>query len=346
MTGHTCLVVMYHYVRDSAATPFPAIRALPPALFEQQLDWLQRHYRVIGLEEFEQALDGRTPLPENAALLTFDDGFVDHHATVLPILRQRGLSGVFFIASDACGPARRVLGVHKTHVLLADLGADAFGKAVLAECELALTEDAAPAHTGNEGSHRSAAAVAAGESRRARVFGSDRWEHADERAIKDLLNYELPFDDAERVLDTLFARHIGSQDAFARELYLSEAMIAEMAAAGMVFGFHTRSHRMLSRLTAREQEAELADGVSWIRTLTGQSRVPFCYPWGGPRTYTQNTLAILDRRGYSVAFNTVRRRVDTARDGRFELPRVDTRDLPPYTTGEPAPAAADPAQEA
>ena len=50
---------MYHYVRDSAATPFPEIRALPPALFEQQLDWLQAEYALVGLAELEAALDGR-----------------------------------------------------------------------------------------------------------------------------------------------------------------------------------------------------------------------------------------------------------------------------------------------
>jgi peptidoglycan/xylan/chitin deacetylase (PgdA/CDA1 family) len=311
----SCMVVMYHYVRDSAATPFPAIRALPPALFEQQLEWIAREYRLIALEDLEAALDGGAPLPPNAALLTFDDGFVDHHAAALPILRARGVRGVFFLAHDACGPSPRVLGVHKTHFLLARLGPDAFARAVLQECEPAL---------------------AAADGARTRVFGADRWEHADERAIKVLLNYELPFEEAERVLDALFARHIGAQEPFARDLYLREPMIAEMAAAGMTFGYHTRSHRMLSRLARGEQDAELRDGVAWIRGLTGQARVPFCYPWGGPKTYTNDTVRILERTGYSVAFNTVRRRIDIGRDGRFELPRLDTRDLPPYTGGEPA----------
>jgi hypothetical protein len=45
--GQSCLVAMYHYVRDVEKTPFPAIRALPPALFERQLDWLQARYRLI-----------------------------------------------------------------------------------------------------------------------------------------------------------------------------------------------------------------------------------------------------------------------------------------------------------
>ena len=321
MSARTCLAVMYHYVRDSETTSFPAIRALPPALFEQQLDWLQREYRLISMDDLDAALDGRRELPPNAALLTFDDGFVDHYAAVLPILRKRGVSGVFFLTRDACRESPRVLGVHKTHFLLARLGAGAFGRAVIDECEMALAAVDGP--------------------RRTHVFGADRWEHADERAIKDLLNYELPFDDAERVLDALFARHIGEQEAFARSLYLGEEMVAEMARAGMTFGYHTRSHRMLSRLAAGDQESELREGVAWIRALTRQARVPFCYPWGGPKTYTTDTLRILEQTGYSAAFNTVRRPIEIGRDGRFELPRMDTRDLPPYTAAEPAPAAAE-----
>ncbi|MBI4263003.1 MAG: polysaccharide deacetylase family protein [Acidobacteria bacterium] len=313
--GNTCLVVMYHYVRDSATTPFPEIRALPPALIERQLDWLQREHHLISLHELEAAMDGHARLPPNAALVTFDDGFIDHYEAVFPILRRRGVSGVFFLAQRPYEASPRVLGVHKTHFLLAHLGAEAFAAAVLREHEPALV------------------AVDAG---REDVFGADRWEHADERTIKHLLNYGLPFDEAERILDALFARHLGPQESFARELYLGEPMIAGMAAAGMTFGYHTRSHRMLSRLDVEEQERELRDGVAWIRRLTGQARVSFCYPWGGPKTYTTGTVQILAGNGYSVAFTSVRRRVDLSRDGRFELPRIDARDLPPYVTGEPA----------
>lgn len=312
MRRQTCMVVMYHYVRDSSATPFPAIRALAPELFEQQLDWLQEQYQVVDLERLEAALNGTGELPPNAALLTFDDGFVDHYETVLPLLRERELRGVFFLSQDACGESPRLLGVHKTHFLLAHLGAEAFGRAVLEACDA--------------GQRRAAGSAG--------VFGADRWEDADDRAIKHLLNYELPFADAERVLERLFARHIGDSAAFARRLYLSAAMIAEMADAGMTFGYHTRSHRMLSRLTPAEQEQELEAGVSWIRGLTRQRTVPFCYPWGGRQTYTRDTVRLLQAAGYSLAFNTERRRAMLRTDGRFELPRFDTRDLPPYTRGE------------
>ena len=57
-------------------------------------------------------------------------------------------------------------------------------------------------------------------------------------------------------------------------------------------------------------------------------------------TYTPDTVRLLAELGYSVAFNTVRRRVDTASVRRYELPRLDTRDLPPHTSGDEAAAMA------
>jgi peptidoglycan/xylan/chitin deacetylase (PgdA/CDA1 family) len=314
----SCLVVMYHYVRDSAATPFPDIRALVPDLFERQLDWLQAHYTVVDLAAFEAAVDGTAPLPPNAALLTFDDGFIDHYEAVLPRLRARGLSGTFFLTENAYGDRPHLLGVHKMHFLLARLGVEGFARAVLQACDpLALPRGAARD-----------------------VLGLDRWDDAGARAIKNLVSHELPSEEAERVLDTLFVEHIGDPTRFATTLYLDTAKVRAMAAAGMTFGYHTRSHRLLSRLSREEQEAELHAGVAWIRSLTGQTRVSFCYPWGGPHTYTRETVRILRDSGYSVAFNTVRRRVSLDEDGRYELPRIDTRDLPPYTAAEPAPAPA------
>ena len=291
---------------------FPDIRALTPDLFTRQLDWLQERHTIVTIDDLRYALDGRHSLPPRAALLTFDDGFIDHFATVFPLLRERGLSGVFFIAHDACGPSPRVLGVHKTHFLLARLGAHALGRAVLEESRIAA--DVA----GRTGS----------------VFGNDRWDAQDEHAVRHLLNYELPLGEAERVLDLLFARHVGETGAFARSLYLDEAQIRAMAAGGITFGYHTRSHRMLSRLEPAQQRDELAGGVDWIGGLTGQASVPFCYPWGGIKTYTAETVRALSDLGYSLAFNTVRRRLRIGHDGRYELPRIDTRDLPPYAPGE------------
>ena len=108
--------------------------------------------------------------------------------------------------------------------------------------------------------------------------------------------------------------------------------IRDMAAGGMTFGYHTRSHRMLSRLPARGAGGtSFSGGVRWIRGLTGQATVPFCYPWGGPTPTRPDTVRLLAEAGYSVAFNTVRRAADVCADGRFELPRSIRAICPPHT---------------
>ena len=76
--------------------------------------------------------------------------------------------------------------------------------------------------------------------------------------------------------------------------------------------------------------------MAWIRALTGQARVPFCYPWGGPGTYTADTVGILARPAIRWRSTPCAGASTSARDDRYELPRFDTRDLPPYTRGEPA----------
>jgi peptidoglycan/xylan/chitin deacetylase (PgdA/CDA1 family) len=293
-------------VREVQGTPFPNIKALAPGDFAAQLDWLQRRTTIIDLEALTASLDGRRAFETPTSLLTFDDGFLDHYTTVFPILRARGISGVFFISGATAGSHPELLNVHKTHLLLSILGSDGFAAAVFEEIkeEVAIVAGAAVLREG--------------------VY---RYDEAPDVRAKRLLNYELPYSVADRVLDVLCRRHVGEPAELARQLYVSPDMIGEMAGCGMTFGFHTERHRVLSRLDRAEQESELQGGVALIRRLTGQRSVPFCYPYGHIQTYNSDTIAILSAAGYSMAFNTVREPVRLPVASRFELPRFDTRDV-------------------
>jgi peptidoglycan/xylan/chitin deacetylase (PgdA/CDA1 family) len=301
-----CTVVFYHYVRDVARTPYPGIKALSTSEFAAQIDWLGSRAEILDGDTFQDAVLRRHGFSHPTALLTFDDGFVDHFEEVFPALSARKVGGMFFVSGATLGPRPRLLNVHKTHFLLSELGAARFAD----EAGSALTQ---------------AGVADAGAIRRDGVY---RYDEAPDVRIKRLLNYEVPYPVADAVLETLFARHIGDSGEFARRLYLSEAQIREMAAGGMTFGYHTRTHPVLSRLERDAQRAELADGVLRLRELTGQQHVPFCYPYGFPHTYNRDTLNVLAECGYSVAFNTVRREAQIGSDPRFELPRFDTRDVP------------------
>jgi peptidoglycan/xylan/chitin deacetylase (PgdA/CDA1 family) len=308
MTTYPCWVVFYHYVRAAAAADGAGIRPLQLDAFCTQLDWIEQHARVIGFPEFEDAIRTKRGFDAPTALLTFDDGLIDHWEFVFPELQRRGLSGVFFLGGDAFEVPPALANVHRTHLLLDALGAET----LMIEVRRVLKQDAA-----------------AGRTASADLY---RYDGAPEQAVKQLLNYELPIDEADHLLRELFTTHVGDEGQAARRFYLSREQAREMARAGMTLGYHTRRHRVLSRLDRAAQGDELAGGVDLVRALSNQASVPFCYPYGHRLTYDATTIRLLGELGYSCAFNTVRQPVHPDRGARFELPRFDTRDLPPRGT--------------
>lgn len=68
--------------------------------FCRTLDFVQRHYSVVSLDDLQAARLGQTALPRNPLLITFDDGWRDTLAHALPELERRGLPAVLFLASE------------------------------------------------------------------------------------------------------------------------------------------------------------------------------------------------------------------------------------------------------
>jgi peptidoglycan/xylan/chitin deacetylase (PgdA/CDA1 family) len=308
----TCAVAMYHYIRDTARTPFPRLHALDLDAFDAQIAFLGGARRIIDYNDFEAGLDGGS-LPAKASLLTFDDGVRDHY-DVMPRLVVRGARGVFFVSGDTVATVPRVLNVHKVHFLVATWGAEA----LLERLSQAVPPQYAPSV---------AADTASVDAASPELY---RYDGRAARSVKRLLNYALPLDLATGLLTDLFEEQFGSETMFARDLYLSSSMVGEMSRAGMTFGFHTETHPVLSRLSAARQRLELERGPALIRELTGQQRVPFCIPHGHRSSYNDDTVAMLAEMGYSLAFTAVRAVAGYAPASRFEIPRLDTKDMPPF----------------
>ncbi len=68
--------------------------------FKKDLDLLLKYYRPVGVDEIIKSVSDRKPLPQNAFLLSFDDGFKEVNDIVAPILlAQRGCPAIFFYQS-------------------------------------------------------------------------------------------------------------------------------------------------------------------------------------------------------------------------------------------------------
>jgi peptidoglycan/xylan/chitin deacetylase (PgdA/CDA1 family) len=65
--------------------------------FVSHLDYLQRNYNIISLGEYLDARRDHRALPDNAVVLTFDDGQRNFYTVVAPLLVERRLPAAAFI---------------------------------------------------------------------------------------------------------------------------------------------------------------------------------------------------------------------------------------------------------
>lgn len=274
-------VMMYHYVRDpgDAAEAGSGVSGMPVGAFERQLDELAKQHTFVSWHEVQAALQGQGTLPASACLLTFDDGVCDHYLHAFRILRSRNLSGLFFIL-DRSEAEGIVLG-HKIHFLLAKLGLDSLRETLWNKLD---------------------------PSQRARFTqAEEKYQHkyssASPEGRIDLFKAVLQRDLSLKIdpmLSDLFEQHIGSEKEIARSFYLNNEQIREMAAGGMHFGGHSRSHPWFDWIDAGARRAEIRASADWVRQFE-PGPWALAYPYGGLSDDSPN---LLKEHGFIAAFTT------------------------------------------
>ena len=311
-------VIMYHYIRPLKRTRFPEIKGLELEDYRQQIDYIIRHYNVVAIEDVISCLDSGDSLPPRAALLTFDDGYADHYDYAFPILFDRKIQGCFY-PPRSTALERDILDVNKIHFVLAA----AEDKKTLADEVEQLTNAARDRFE----------IIDAAELRR-QYEVANRFDPPEVIYVKRLLQHALPSALRSEIASILFARYV-SRDSigFSEELYMTIDQIRVMANCGMHFGGHGDRHVWLSRVSQAEKAAEIAGARALLDTIGVPPAVrSFCYPYGD---YDAATIDLLRDNGFQIAFTS---RVDLAQpnaDARFELPRLDTNDIPKKADAAP-----------
>ena len=100
VAGPNIIVPYYHMISDEKVLHVEHLyKYKTPLEFKADLDFLLRNYVPISLLEILDYIETDRRLPENAFLLTFDDGYREMSEVVAPILLERGLSATFFVNS-------------------------------------------------------------------------------------------------------------------------------------------------------------------------------------------------------------------------------------------------------
>ena len=122
--GDGVAVLAYHAVSDLSGDPVLAEYGVPPERLAEQLDGLaSRGWSFVGLEAVMAAFEGRGALPQRAALVTFDDCYVDLLGEGLPVLAERGVPALAFAVAGLTGATNewdRPLGARELPLLDSD----------------------------------------------------------------------------------------------------------------------------------------------------------------------------------------------------------------------------------
>ena len=294
-------VMMYHYIRDPGdeAEAGSGIPGLSVRAFVAQLDELAQQHTFVSWPDVRMAIQEIKPLPDSACLLTFDDGVRDHYINVFRILRDRNLTGLFFVL-DRLENDGLVL-AHKIHFLLAKLGLSDLRKVVWEKLNPEQKEKFTQAET--QYGHKYP-----GNSIDNRI-----------NLIKTVLQRDLSTV-VNPLLSDLFEIYVGSEKETARDYYLNPKQIREMCAGGMHFGGHSHNHPWFDWIDAEARNQEVEASAKWLQQIEPEPWA-FAYPYGG---LSDDSPEILKKHGFIAAFTT---KEQLRHPGAYFIGRLDGEEM-------------------
>jgi len=240
---------------------------LPVEQFSAQMRWVRDQCDPIHPDQLiERSRRPRRPRP--SVLITFDDGYRDYHDLAHPVLKALGIPAVVFLATSFLDEGGMIW---TDRVQLAALSTRRDRVTLPWSGEAHVLADE-------------------GAGARARLGAAAR------RHLKT-----LPDEERRAEMERLVAEW-GEPPPRDRQMLTWDEVRA--ASDVTVWGGHSHTHPILSRLDRAGAEREIRTCRDRIAAETGRAPRYFAYPNGGPADYTAETQAILRANGFDVAFST------------------------------------------
>ncbi len=289
--------VMLLYHRVVPRTLLPEVCSLPQIVvpldhFEAQLEFLSSQYQILSMGEFEQARLERRPLPLRTAVITFDDGWEDNHTYAFPALKRRGIPATIFISTAHVGTTQAFW--HEQILYLLTLW------------QRRVQSGELQAADARQLPHGLRTALLSPHGDRGALHLIESLKMADESTRASLLA-------------ALAARLQPPPFPSQANAFMNWNQMREMQAAGIEFGSHARTHRLLSHLPAHEAEEEVRESRRELEDELGAPVTTFAYPNGN---HNAAVIAALKAAGYRIAATTTRG-INTAWTNPFELRRIN-----------------------
>jgi peptidoglycan/xylan/chitin deacetylase (PgdA/CDA1 family) len=285
-------ILAYHRVLDIddlARFKFDlAVVSASSAQFREQLAWIAKRFHPVTFGDVLAELDGGPPLPADAMLITFDDGYDDNYRVAFPILRELGMAATFFVSTGHTETGKPYAYDWLVY-MICTTSADAISIPELrVDCRLpaALVER-----------RRIAESV---------LESVKRADDATQLAVIARL---------EREWNLPRVRNADCQP-------MTWEQLVEMQDAGMEIGSHGVHHRMLAKLGDEELDYELRASKSALDSHLSRPAEIISYPVGGADAYDARVMDATARAGYRAACSYVGGTNVRGEMSRYELNRL------------------------
>jgi len=257
--------------------------------FRDQLSIVARRYSPMRFDELVRCLEHGRRLPKRAVLITFDDGYDDNYRIAYPLLRDAGLSAMFFVSTGHLDSGRPY--AYDWLVYMLCVTTEARVVAPELDIDWALPSDLA-----------SRRALAARFLDRIKTLPAVEQQALIERLQRD---WSLPAEAGHRDCTPM-----------------TWAQAREMHAGGMEFGSHGVHHRMLAKLPPAEMRAELEESKRAIERELGAEAIAISYPVGGNDAYDAAVMGAARELGYRLACSYLAGPEALHPASRYELRRI------------------------
>ena len=256
----------YHRLEPADADPAPqgGVTASPEA-FAEQMDFLASRCHVVSIDDVLREFQSPHGLPPRSVLITFDDGYRDFRANAWPVLKARRLPVVVFIPTAFPGDPTRWFWWDRLH--------HALGATAQRETQL------------SDGSR----------VRLDTPVDRDR-AFAELRARAKSMEHEQALEWVNGICDRL-----GIPPPPSPVMDWSE--IRALAAEGVRFASHTRTHPLLTRIPVDEVRRELVAARTDLERELGTTPTAIAYPAGA---VDDQGVRVAREVGYGLGFTTVR----------------------------------------
>ncbi|WP_439883488.1 polysaccharide deacetylase family protein [Pontibacter sp. MBLB2868] len=307
------IVLMYHRIAEPEADIWEV--AVSPQNFEQQLQVLNQHYKVVSINDLYDAIRSGHLNNKNCVAITFDDGYADNYENAMPLLQKYNLPATFFISTANTDKDEAFWWDELEHILL-------FSDTLPPSFSITLNGTSINFDLGSE------ATLDQNQKQK-----NKHWKACTDTppTLRCALYLELwrklkPLEVAEQNFHLQKIRNWANSSTLtnSKNKSMSSGQLQDLAKNSLfTMGAHTVSHPALGLHDIAYQSLELKDNKRHLETLTGNKIRFLAYPYGN---YNHDTVIATKNEGFEAAFTTeekvVTSRSDFYRLGRFQVKNV------------------------